>query len=129
MTCEGYVCEINGDKTYVNVPRESACGGNCASCEGCKDRNNKIEVINNIGAKKGDRVTVALSTRKVLGLSFIVYMLPIFLVILLTTLADAYIKSTVVTIIVALISVIVWLICVRLANKKAKITNEIIKIY
>ncbi len=128
MTCEGIVCEIKDNKTYVYVPRESACGGNCASCSACSERKNKIEVLNNVGAKKGDKVTISMPTYKLMGYAFCVYLLPVFLVLLLVTLSDAYFKSVIVNTFVALACIVVWLITVKLLNKKAKFKNEIINI-
>ena len=128
MTCEGIVCEIKDNKTYVYVPRESACGGNCASCSACSERKNKVEALNNIGAEKGDRVTVYMPTLKLMGYAFSVYLLPVFLVLLLVTLADAYFKSIAVNVSVAIACIVIWLITIKLINKNAKFKNEIISI-
>lgn len=128
MTCNGIVCEIIDEKTYVYVPRESACGGNCASCSACTEIKNKIEVINNIGAKKGDRVTVSMPTYKLMGYAFCVYLLPVFLVLLFVTLSDAYFKSSFADALVSLSCIVLWLVTIRFLNKKAKFKNEIIDI-
>ncbi len=128
MTCEGIVCEIKDNKTYVYVPRKSACGGNCASCSACSERKNKIEAINNIGAVKGDRVTLYMPTAKLMGYAFFVYLMPVFLVLLLVTLSDAYFKSLTINVSVTIACIVIWLITVKLINKKAKFKNEIISI-
>ena len=128
MTCEGVVCDITENKTYVYIPRTSACGGNCASCSACTEVKNKIEVINTIGAKKGDRVTVSMPTYKVMGYAFSVYLLPVILTIFFVTMSDAYFKSAILDALVALLCIILWLFMVRILNKKAKFKNEIINI-
>lgn len=128
MTCEGIVCDITENKTYVYIPRTSACGGNCASCSACTEVKNKIEVINTIGAKKGDRVTVSMPTYKVMGYAFSVYLLPVILTIFFVTMSDAYFKSAILDVLVALLCIILWIFMVRILNKKAKFKNEIINI-
>ena len=128
MTCEGVVYEIIDDKTYVYIPRTSSCGGNCASCSACTDLKNKIEVLNNIGAKKGDRVTISMPTHKVMGYAFCVYLLPVLLTIFLVTLSDAYFKSAILDVLVALFCIALWFVAVRVLNKKAKFKNEITSI-
>lgn len=128
MTCEGVVCDITENKTYVYIPRISACGGNCASCSACTEVKNKIEVTNTIGAKKGDRVTVSMPTYKVMGYAFTVYLLPVILIIFLVTMSDAYFKSVILDTLVALLCIVLWIATVKVLNKKAKFKNEIINI-
>ena len=128
MTCEGVVCDITENKTYVYIPRTSACGGNCASCSACSEVKNKIEAVNTIGAKKGDRVAVSMPTYKVMGYAFSVYLLPVILTIFFVTLSDAYFKSTVLDTLVALLCIVLWLLTVKILNQKAKFKNEIINI-
>ena len=44
MTNTGKVIQINANKAKIQILRESACGGNCGSCEGCEMKNHFIDV-------------------------------------------------------------------------------------
>lgn len=35
MRQQGHVTQVEGDRVKIRVLRESACGGNCVSCQGC----------------------------------------------------------------------------------------------
>lgn len=56
MDAIGIVEAIEKDKIKVKIPRESACGGNCAECRVCTVKDTEITVENTIGAIVGDRV-------------------------------------------------------------------------
>jgi len=82
MVSSGYVKEVKSNGTAVVVfKRESACGGNCASCSGCAASELEAIVVNKIGASRGDYVTVKSETKDVLLSAFILYMVPVFIFI------------------------------------------------
>lgn len=81
METYGMVKQVKGDTAVVKVARESACGGNCAACHACGNREIVTTVRNPIGAKCGDVVKISSSSRHVLGSAFILYLLPVFLFI------------------------------------------------
>ncbi len=71
---------INADYAEIVVPRESACGHNCADCAGCGLMGSgtiHATARNPIHAKVGDKVVVEGSTRKVLGVAALVYVVPL----------------------------------------------------
>ena len=72
---------LNNDRALIEVQRESACGHDCSTCGGCSAPDTVVNsvAINTIGAKADDRVLIESSTSSVLGLSFIVYILPVLL--------------------------------------------------
>lgn len=86
MEQKGYVAETDGIIAKVRVDRESACGGNCASCHGCPrnavlvscpvDSQNPVEV--------GDVVMVVMPTGR-----FFSGLLKSYGVLILTVLAGA----------------------------------------
>ena len=51
----------------ISVPRKSACGHDCEECAGC----------GMTGVRPGDKVVVESSTRAVLAVTWLVYMLPV----------------------------------------------------
>ena len=60
MTQSGIVVELLPDgMASVSVQRQSACGGNCASCGGCSYKQMLTAVADNrFGAKIGDKVVM-----------------------------------------------------------------------
>lgn len=80
----GKVLEIKDNIAKVEVRRESACGGNCASCGGCDVKAVCSDVNNDIGANVGDVVKVELATAKVMLAAMAVYIVPLLLLILAT---------------------------------------------
>ena len=79
MTQSGIVTSLLPDgRASVSVERQTACGGNCASCGGCAYKNVLTAVAENLcGAKVGDRVTLRSRTGGVIGAAALVYLLPI----------------------------------------------------
>lgn len=66
----------------VELSRQSACGGNCASCGGCaSNKIIKAKAHNAIGAETGDLVVVESSRKEIYGIAALVYMVPILLLL------------------------------------------------
>ncbi len=81
METYGIVKATAGRTAVVKVIRESACGGNCASCNACGKKEIETVVKNPIGAQWGDFVRINTSGKKVLQSAFFLYLLPILLFI------------------------------------------------
>ena len=77
MTNSGYVLEIKGNMALVRFLRESACGGNCASCGGCASKPIEKWIENTLDVSKGDTVYVKSSSGKILWSAFILYIVPL----------------------------------------------------
>jgi len=79
VTEEGIVERVFQQKAEVRIQESSSCA-NCKSRDGCEISSGKeilIEVVNNLGAKRGDHVEISVSTGVLLKLSMLVYFLPI----------------------------------------------------
>ena len=67
MKNKGVISEINGKNARIQVLRESACGGNCASCSGCELKNHfvdaDIEKEFDFVPKVGDKVEVIMDDK------------------------------------------------------------------
>lgn len=67
MKNKGIISEINGKKAKIKVLRESACGGNCASCSGCELKNHfidaDIEKEFDFSPKVGDSVQITMDDK------------------------------------------------------------------
>lgn len=93
MISIGVVESINGQKAMVSLTRHTACG-DCGACQmGKENLDRKIEALNPVGAKVGDRVTMEMADNTVLKAAFIVYIVPLIVLIVgmfATTLALEY---------------------------------------
>jgi len=79
----GTVIEVQkNNKAKVLMRKHSACG-DCGACQHGKE-NMKLNIIafNEVSAKVGDMVEVDMETQNVLGAAFIVYVIPLFMLIL-----------------------------------------------
>lgn len=72
---------LPGGKAEISVPRKSACGHDCEECAGCGVSGASVRAVarNDIGAAVGQKVVVESSTKHLLGVMSLVYLLPIVL--------------------------------------------------
>lgn len=70
---------LPGGYAEISVPRKSACGHDCEECAGCGMTGAAIHARakNNAGAQPGDKVVVESSSKKLLGVAALVYLLPV----------------------------------------------------
>ncbi|WHH59997.1 SoxR reducing system RseC family protein [Petroclostridium sp. X23] len=84
----GKIVSTNGNMAEVQIQRATACGGDCGKCSGCAPTAMKINARNEVHAQIGQMVRLASSTRNILAAAFIVYIVPI--IILITTYIATY---------------------------------------
>ena len=84
MLQEAIITKIRDDGlAEVVVERLGICGGDCNGCEGCKyDHLMKSVVQNPIGANRGQHVMIETPTSGVVKGAFVLYVLPIVMLIL-----------------------------------------------
>lgn len=72
---------IGKNRVELSVPRQSACGGNCAGCPGCGATAEPVlvEAVSLIHAQPGQKVIVESSTKQTLAIAMLVYLVPIVL--------------------------------------------------
>lgn len=127
MTGEGIVVSVSNGEAVVRISKSSACGHDCASCGACSNPSYEMAVLNPVGAKAGDTVVIESQSSKILGLSFLLYMLPVFLMIVATFVCEAYSLGLYsILIFVCLFSA--WFLLIRYTNKRLKIQNIAVKI-
>ncbi len=83
MKQTGIVFELNDDKAKIIVTRLAACGSSCESCSAHCGENKQeyINVKNDIGLKIGDRVEITTDSTAVLKYIALVYGLPLIFLI------------------------------------------------
>lgn len=82
METSGTVLEIleNG-RILVEIVRTSACGGNCHSCGSCGGTQSRIVAECSDSVSIGDTVRVQISANRYFLLSFLVFLVPLFLIV------------------------------------------------
>jgi sigma-E factor negative regulatory protein RseC len=76
---QGIVDRVSGQKASVRVEKSSACAS-CQSRDSCRETSGRdmlIEVANDLGAGKGDRIEISIPAGSFLLLSILVYLLPV----------------------------------------------------
>ena len=82
MQQTGIVQKLQHNIAEVKITRSSACGESCASCGLCPGREAKFFAINDINATVGDTVIIDMADGKVLGAAFLVYIVPLIMMII-----------------------------------------------
>ena len=77
MISAGLVREVKDNKALVRFIRESACGGNCASCGGCGAKPIDVWIDNTLSLVPGEKVEVNTPSSRILLSAFITYILPL----------------------------------------------------
>ena len=125
--------DLGGGYAEVSVPRKSACGHDCEECAGCGMTGAAIKARarNDIGAQPGDKVVVESSTKKILGVVALVYVLPVVLFLLGYFLSEGLAEGMRYAIAVAtfVVSFIPCVLYDRHARKKELLTYQIMRLF
>lgn len=75
---------LDNGYVQISVPRKSACGHDCENCAGCGMTGAaiKAKAKDPVGASVGQKVVVESSTKKLMGVVALVYVLPVVLFLL-----------------------------------------------
>ena len=70
---------LPGGYAEISVPRKTACGHDCEECAGCGMTGAAIKARakNDPNAQPGEKVVVESSTKRLLGVMLLVYLLPV----------------------------------------------------
>ena len=81
MTQEAVVTAVyDNGMAEVCVTRQTACGGNCGSCETCLlSHEIKVDAVNEINAAVGQRVLIHSESKPVYKAMWLVYIMPVLL--------------------------------------------------
>ncbi|SHI51954.1 positive regulator of sigma(E), RseC/MucC [Geosporobacter subterraneus DSM 17957] len=73
---------LKGNKARILMTKHAACG-DCGACQhGKENMTLTIAAINEVGAEVGDMVEVNMETQDVLGAAFIIYVIPLIVMVL-----------------------------------------------
>ncbi len=84
---------LPGNQAELEVKRQTACGHDCSNCGGCGEIVSKPIVViadNSVGAEVGEAVMITGSSKQVLGLAAVLYVVPIVLFFVLYGIAAAF---------------------------------------
>ena len=91
-TEEGIVTKVYSSTAWVKCTKSAACESCSAkgfcNTTGGSDDDVEVEVINAVGAKVDDRVTISFETSSLLKVTFLVYMVPVLFLILGVIIGD-----------------------------------------
>ncbi|HHW74847.1 MAG TPA: SoxR reducing system RseC family protein [Firmicutes bacterium] len=76
----GTVKEVKGETAVVHLRRHLSCEncGRCGGILGAEDsRDHYVEVLNPIGAEKGESVLIEIGDRQALFIAFLLYLVPL----------------------------------------------------
>ena len=125
MKGEGIVVESKDGYAIVRVQKKSACSGNCASCGLCENPAYDVKAKNPIGALAGDKVSLYMPSSKVLFAAFLVYMLPVMVLIGVLAVCKALGFSNVATAVLSIFSLACWFLLIKKYNKKVNFESVI----
>lgn len=104
----------------VEITRSSACGENCTSCGLCPGQTVRVFAVNSAGAKTGDTVIIDMADKKVLSAAFLVYIVPVIMLIAGYFISDALFHSEGLAILTGFIFLAVTFVILIYADKKLK---------
>ena len=81
MIKSGIVDSIENSKITIKIERDSSCGDNCAMCNACPGKEMFITTYTKENFNVGDYVRLETNTSLILLSAFLVYILPIILLI------------------------------------------------
>ena len=126
------VTEILPDgKMIVEVNKVSACAS-CSLKSGCgvssDDSKNKYTIENTVNAEVGNEILIRIEQKDLYKSIFLVYILPVFFILLTAVLIDYFFKKEIYTAIFSLAAVILYFIALKfiLKNKESDIRVKII---
>ena len=117
MIGNGIVVKTDGKRAIVRIRKSSACGHDCGECRLCNNPEFETEVVNNIGAKIGDKVSIGAPTSEVLFSAFLVYMLPVIGVLVIGILLSSLFESSFAIALGCVLWVLLWFIIIRRRNR------------
>ena len=125
---------LPGGMAEISVPRKSACGHDCEECAGCGVSGASVRAVarNDAHAEVGQKVVVESSTKNLLGVMLLVYLLPIVL-FLVGYFATGALQSEglryTIAIAAFLVGIIPAILCDRRTKNNGKLTFTSVRLF
>lgn len=116
MKSSGKVTEVNGNKIKVKMFKESSC----AHCSGCGDASKltrELDLFYNGEVEIGDIVTFELEDAKMLKIGFLVYILPIIMMLIGFVISSKIGNSEKTSVFISFGFLIISFICLHIYDK------------
>ncbi len=116
MKSSGKVTEVNGNKIKVKMFKESSC----AHCSGCGDASKltrELDLFYNGEIEIGDIVTFELEDAKMLKIGFLVYILPIIMMLIGFVISSKMGNSEKTSVFISFGFLIISFICLHIYDK------------
>lgn len=116
MKSSGKVTEVNGNKIKVKMFKESSC----AHCSGCGDASKltrELDLSYNGEVEIGDLVTFELEDAKMLKIGFLVYILPIIMMLIGFVISSKMGNSEKTSVFISFGFLIISFICLHIYDK------------
>ena len=116
MKSSGKVTEVNGNKIKVKMFKESSC----AHCSGCGDASKltrELDLFYNGEVEIGDIVTFELEDAKMLKIGFLVYILPIIMMLIGFVISSRMGNSEKTSVFISFGFLIISFICLHIYDK------------
>ena len=126
MRKRAFVRDVNDMGVNVVVIRESACGGNCASCGTCESKPIDLNIKTDRKYNVGDIVDLEISSKDYMKLTVLMYLLPL-IAFIIGFFGSQYIFSTYINMENELLSVVVGVFFMILAFAFAKGVDNKVK--
>lgn len=124
---------LSGGYATISVPRKSACGHDCEECAGCGMTGAAIytKAKNGIGATPGQKVVVESSTKKLLGVVALVYLLPVVFFLMGYFLSEGVSESVryIIAVAAAALTMIPIVLYDRHARRNDTLTYTIVRLF
>ena len=123
---------LPGGYAEISVPRKSACGHDCEECAGCGMTGAAIKARakNDPNAQPGEKVVVESSTRKLLGVVALVYVLPVVCFLLGYFLSEGLAEGCYgIAIAAAALAFVPSVVYDRYARRKELLTYHILRVF
>lgn len=130
MIQRGKVIKTQNNMAQAEIARSAACGDNCATCGLCHAKNMTVLAENTAGAAEGDAVLISMSDKKVLGAAFLVYIIPVIMLIIGYIAGNAVFKSETGAILSGFVLMAAAFLIIMFIDKRAKnrYTPKIVKV-
>ena len=125
---KGVVLSQGGSRVEVKILPEGECDSSCPLKSACGKRDFIVDAENLVDAKQGDKVKVKIETSHYCNALFLIFVLPLILIIGGYLLGSNVFQSEVIGYIFTALGLFIWLLVLRFTSKFYKPCYKVIEI-